>query len=137
MIELPQSLPDNTGCYRLILFHERPGHIKIGSSINADFPKGYYVYTGSHQRYLLQRVKRHLRQNKKLHWHIDYLTTHPDFEIQEVILLPGRSDECSINRENVRSPGARFFGAGFGTGDCREGCPSHLVYLGRTRPKHL
>ncbi len=38
------------------------------------FEKGYYVYVGSALGTLSRRVHRHELKNKKLHWHIDYIT---------------------------------------------------------------
>jgi len=48
----------------------RPGQIP--------FPAGWYVYTGSARNGLAQRVGRHLRHNKRKHWHIDYLLAVAD-----------------------------------------------------------
>ncbi len=49
--------------------------------------KGKYVYVGSAQNNLLKRVKRHIKKNKKKHWHIDYLTTLNECVIKEVFYL--------------------------------------------------
>ena len=35
--------------------------------------KGIYIYTGSAKKNIDSRIKRHLSNSKKLHWHIDYL----------------------------------------------------------------
>ncbi len=45
--------------------------------------KGYYFYVGSAnmKNGLKARIKRHLQKNKKLFWHIDYLTSHKDSTI--------------------------------------------------------
>ncbi len=50
---------------------------------------GLYVYVGSARGPggLLARIKRHLRRNKKLFWHIDYLTTRESVRIMAVYSL--------------------------------------------------
>jgi len=52
------------------------GKTFAGSEIT--FPPGYYVYFGSAHGGLSARVSRHLKREKRLHWHIDYLTRFAD-----------------------------------------------------------
>jgi Uri superfamily endonuclease len=70
------------------------------------------------------RIARHLRNEKKLKWHIDYLLASPQASIDKVIryTLP----ECEINQ---RAAGIILV-VGFGASDCHAGCGSHLKYLG-------
>jgi len=85
--------------------------------------KGVYVYVGSAfgTGGLKRRVLRHLKREKRKHWHFDFITTHPSFKPFEVWLFEGKKVECEL---------ASFIGKvtepveGFGSTDC--GCPSHL-----------
>ena len=71
------------------------------------------------------RVARHLRQDQTLRWHIDYLLAAPGVNVAQVIR--STVDECALNQA---TPGASP-APGFGASDCRNGCGSHLKYLGR------
>jgi len=50
--------------------------IKIGKLGKYGFKKGHYIYVGSAKTNFRHRINRHLRQKKKMHWHIDYLLMH-------------------------------------------------------------
>lgn len=56
--------------YVLILKLDRASLIKVGALGTFKFPEGNYAYAGSGN---LSRIKRHLRREKRLRWHIDYL----------------------------------------------------------------
>ena len=71
--------------------------IKIGAKGNIDFKKGYYVYVGSALGTLSNRIKRHLSNDKKKHWHVDYLLLNKNTEIKEVIYTYcTKKIECNI-----------------------------------------
>lgn len=61
------------GCYCLVIKNDETTKIKIGKLGRLDFKKGYYVYVGSAMNRLESRLKRHLSNKKKMHWHVDYL----------------------------------------------------------------
>jgi len=105
--------------------------IQIGRLKENLFPAGVYIYTGSHQKYLMKRVERHLRKAKKVHWHIDYLTTQPDIGFRNIILFPASREECRLNQLFREFSGGVFRHPGFGSSDCRNQCASHLLYLPR------
>ncbi len=48
--------------------------------------KGLYAYVGSAMNNLEKRVERHLRKNKKMHWHVDYLLN--EAKVLMVIEIP-------------------------------------------------
>ena len=98
--------------------------IQIGKLGTFHFPKGYYMYTGSAQKNMSARIERHLKKDKPLRWHIDYLTIHPAAEIIDV----RRSDmeECELNQ----LIGGEIIVPGFGSSDCTSHCGSHLKFLG-------
>jgi len=59
--------------YILFIQLENARTIKIGALGKYRFRKGHYVYVGSAKRNFHHRINRHLRQKKRIHWHIDYL----------------------------------------------------------------
>jgi Uri superfamily endonuclease len=96
--------------------------IDIGKLGKINFSRGYYLYVGSALNGLEQRIKRHLRNQKKIYWHIDYLLQHA--KIVDIYYKESeRKEECKI---------AQIFDQyfslvpGFGSSDC--GCKSHLFY---------
>jgi Uri superfamily endonuclease len=111
--------------YQLLIEVARPLRaVNIGRFGKCVFPAGRYIYTGSAKRNFEARVARHLRREKTLRWHIDYLLAAPGVRIAGVRRYV--EDECAINRA---IPGKVLI-AGFGASDCRAGCGSHLKYLG-------
>lgn len=80
---------------------------------------------GSALNSLEGRIKRHLSNNKKLHWHVDYFLTYKDSQIMEVIYTINDSKiECEVAQIMAEK------GVGvdnFGSSDCK--CPSHLFYF--------
>jgi Uri superfamily endonuclease len=97
-----------------------PRMISIGNHRSTRFPAGYYVYVGSALGGIEARVNRHLRNVKKLRWHIDYLLA--ETPIIEVTAGETKTRaECAV----ARTLGSQFEAIpDFGSGDCR--CPSHL-----------
>ncbi len=114
----------NGGIYALIIKLSKRKEIKIGRLGTFVFPKGYYVYTGSAQNGLEKRISRHLSNEKKFHWHIDYLLRYA--KVIKVIRYVGRKDECKLNSVTGRSAGATQIVKKFGSSDCN--CKTHLYY---------
>lgn len=109
--------------YLLILRNPRRCQVRVGARGLLDFPAGYYLYVGSGGINPLRRVQRHLRPDKAVHWHIDYLTTgRGRMKPVDAYLQPGR-DECELAR---RLSGDLAVVAGFGASDCR--CAGHLFH---------
>jgi Uri superfamily endonuclease len=110
------------GVYALILELSSDERIHVGKLGEISFRKGYYAYIGSAQRNIEPRIERHLRLKKKLHWHIDHLTSHA--KVLEVYGIEGdKRMECNIAhrlKKHLESV------EGFGCSDCR--CSSHLFY---------
>ncbi len=109
--------------YQLHIHVAQPLILRIGALGKFDFPAGEYVYTGSARRNFEARIARHLRREKKIRWHIDYLLTAPGVTVTAVVRSV--NDECALNQA---TPG-RMPCAGFGASDCRQGCGSHLKLL--------
>ena len=106
--------------YQLFIRLATPQRIAIGQLGCFDFPAGCYVYTGSARRNFEARIARHLRKEKTLRWHIDYLLAAPGIQVERVrrSALP----ECELNRR----AGGQLAIPGFGASDCRAACGSHL-----------
>ncbi len=120
------NLTRDPGTYALVLFLGRRSKIPIGALGIRDLPRGVYIYFGSALNGLEGRLARHLRRDKRLFWHIDYLLTKA--QVADVWYSPGRTrHECDWAKSALALPNARVIVPHFGSSDCR--CPSHLVYL--------
>ena len=110
------------GSYILLIEVEDDRKIEIGKLGKLKFQKGFYAYVGSAMAGIESRVKRHLRAEKRLHWHIDYLLEGA--VIRGVICMESeRKEECEIAAKFEK----RFMSVGgFGCSDC--GCRSHLFF---------
>jgi len=95
----------------------------VGALGPRTYRSGFYVYTGSARRGLDQRIARHLRRRKRLHWHIDFLRAHSP-RVQ-AFPIRGASDECGLAAGMGRVGGSLV--ADFGSSDCR--CAGHLVWF--------
>jgi Uri superfamily endonuclease len=114
------------GTYALVVFLKDNLRLRIGRLGVHNFPPGYYVYAGSALGGLSGRLKRHLRPEKRLHWHIDYLLQHAVIS-QIWYTRSGNRLECTWNSIVSILPGAVPSVPGFGSSDCR--CTSHLTYF--------
>jgi Uri superfamily endonuclease len=110
--------------YQLLIEVGRDLELQVGALGLCRFPAGTYVYTGSARRNLEARVERHLRRDKPLRWHVDYLLVAPDVRIVRVEF--SQLPECQLN---ARTKG-EIPVPGFGASDCRKGCGSHLKRCG-------
>lgn len=116
----------NKGSYCLIIEVKSDCKIKIGAKGILSFNKGYYVYVGSALNNLTKRIERHLSDNKKKHWHMDYLSMNKNTKINQVIYTYcSKKIECNISHEiNKKTDKYIEF---FGCSDCN--CESHLYYF--------
>jgi Uri superfamily endonuclease len=125
----PVSFPDAPGVYQLRIRLETEQRIAVGRLGSFLFPAGTYLYTGSALGGLKGRLQRHLRPEKRLRWHIDYLLQYARVESAEFLPTEERL-ECEWSRRALSLPQARVIVRGFGSSDCR--CVAHLVYLEET-----
>jgi len=110
------------GSYCLVLEVLRDLEVEVGSLGKLPFEKGYYVYIGSAMNNLEKRVERHLRKDKRLHWHIDYLTTLDFVKARRIYIKESsKTEECGVAKE-VSKHGLPI--KAFGCSDCK--CVSHL-----------
>jgi len=110
------------GSYILLIQLHQEQRITIGSVPDNYFPSGYYAYVGSAMGGLKSRLNRHLKKDKRPHWHIDYLLQKAS--ISGIILCQTEErGECliaqALNHQFNSIPG-------FGSSDCK--CRSHLFF---------
>ncbi|MCF6156375.1 MAG: GIY-YIG nuclease family protein [Candidatus Brocadia sp.] len=116
----------DTGVYCLVVKLLQRAHIRIGCLGTFHFSAGFYAYVGSAQSNLERRIKRHLRQKKKMHWHIDYLLRYG--QVVSVCTYTGEKDkECILSRKIGNIKNAVVPVRGFGSSDCS--CNSHLYFF--------
>lgn len=127
---------NNSGIYILEIYVSKP--ILILRFPDVIFKKGYYYYTGSAQANLAKRVDRHFRKNKKIHWHIDYITSHCDSTVTNswLIIDKKKDFECVYNRKLLNTFNLTIPVKGFGNSDCSF-CDSHLLYSLQPANIHL
>ena len=106
------------------LAHAQP--IVVGSLRSHHFKRSIYLYVGSAQRGLTQRLERHARRRKPKHWHIDYLSTKAIF-LGAIIFEAPKQMECMIAAMLAKRCAVAV--ADFGSSDCR--CGGHLFHLDR------
>ena len=118
------------GCYCLIISMKKSEKLQIGNLYqDYNFMKGWYVYIGSAMNSLAGRIKRHLSDEKKMHWHIDYLLQSENSEIRDVLYnISDKKIECELANE-IAKDGNEI--PKFGCSDCN--CNSHLVYFKRKK----
>jgi Uri superfamily endonuclease len=109
---------DNAGTYALVILSKDRLLLPIGKLGTHDFPSGYYIYVGSALRGLNARLKRHLKEGKSLHWHIDYLLLQATI-IQIWYSFSKDRLECTWNAILADLPEATPVIPGFGSSDCR------------------
>jgi Uri superfamily endonuclease len=114
------------GIYVLIIRVSKDVNVNVGALGRKTFAKGLYAYVGSAQTTLEQRVTRHLRREKRLFWHIDYLLANEAAKITQVLFKQAdKTWEC----KTAKRIGEKCTPiAGFGCSDCR--CKSHLFQIG-------
>jgi len=113
------------GTYCLLIDLNRKKSIEIGKKGEIQFKKGVYVYVGSALNSLEGRIRRHLRKNKKMHWHVDYLLDNSSSGIIDVFYnADGVKRECELAKE-ISINGEEI--EGFGCSDCK--CQAHLFYF--------
>ena len=110
------------GSYILLIKLPEEETISLGKRQSVHFHGGYYAYVGSAMGGFKTRLNRHLKQNKKPHWHIDYLLQKAS--ITSIVLCEtGYRVECTI----AQALAPQFDSVpNFGSSDCH--CPSHLFF---------
>jgi len=113
------------GIYVLIIQVDKDINVNVGALGKTAFTKGLYAYVGSAQTNMEQRIKRHLRSEKRKFWHIDYLLDNDASKIAEVFFKEAeKTEECKTAKalSEKNKPVACF-----GCSDCN--CKSHLFHI--------
>lgn len=116
------------GTYILLLSMTVPQRLGIGRLGRFDFPAGWYTYVGSAfgSGGLRGRIRHHLRQAERPHWHIDRLRAAAPCE--HIWFHAGRSSQEHAWASILATmAGATIPAARFGASDCT--CPSHLFHF--------
>jgi Uri superfamily endonuclease len=110
------------GSYILVIELKENKTLQIGKLGKIFFKKGFYLYVGSALNGLEKRVQRHLKKDKKIHWHIDYLLRYAKI-ISVYYQESNKKEECIIAKKLANKLSSI---PGFGCSDCK--CDSHLFY---------
>ncbi len=106
----------------MIIGNSGKPEIRVGSLGKIRFDKSWYAYVGSGLNNLEKRIERHLQNDKKTHWHIDYLLKKAT--VKDVFYGKcGKRKECEI-ASNLSEKFSHV--DSFGSTDCN--CESHLFY---------
>lgn len=126
-------LPASAGTYALHLYLSDTQDIAHAHFGSITLTRGWYVYFGSAfgPGGIRARVSRHLRQNSKLHWHIDWLLPHAHIRGIWHNTSPIHY-ECAWCHIIARMSFASIPVVGFGSSDCKDSCKSHLVAIGQS-----
>ena len=110
----------------MVLALEDAEELEIGRLGSRSFPAGIYLYCGSALGGVVARVSRHLRKEKKLHWHIDHLLAKGD--AMGALVFPGEENQECRMADLLSAHGPILTPVlGFGCSDCS--CASHLFHL--------
>jgi Uri superfamily endonuclease len=118
------------GVYVLIIHIPESQQLAIKSLGQLSLENGTWLYVGSAvgngSTSLENRLKRHFRRQKVIHWHIDYLL-NKRATVQSAVWAEGPSSfECEIaqalQNDKMFVPGPK----GFGASDCKNKCISHI-----------
>jgi Uri superfamily endonuclease len=128
MNDILQDLPKQKGTYIIYGTLKQDIAITVGVLGILSLPAGSYAYVGSAfgSGGIRSRVNHHLTPSAKPHWHFDslkpYITIH-------AVLWQSSADrmECEWVHRLLDLPDSTAPIAGFGSSDCRNGCPAHLL----------
>ena len=120
------ELPPARGTYVLIVRVDQPLELAVGRLGKLTLASGTYAYVGSAHGPggLRARLGRHMRADKPVHWHIDYLTAAAPITAIWLRVSPERL-ECAWAQEIIARGTVPVLH--FGSSDCT--CPAHLVAL--------
>ena len=122
--------PAKPGTYVLLIDVANPLELTVGKLGSLRLPPGRYAYVGSAHGPggLRSRLTRHVRRDRRRHWHIDYLTESAPVSY---VYYRAHMDrlECLWSQRLRGLSGAKAPAPGFGSSDCRHGCLAHLIRL--------
>jgi Uri superfamily endonuclease len=118
------------GTYTIIVRCKHASYSTFGKLGRARLQRGYYLYTGSALGRgavsLERRIERHMRRQKRLRWHVDYLTSRPDCNVTGVVYVISDSRlECKVNSSLSKKLNVSPVLLKIGATDCK--CNGHLL----------
>lgn len=120
------SMHPAPGTYAIVYHSESGEAVPIGRWGELILCPGYYTYVGSAfgPGGVRARVMRHCRKEKRLHWHIDYLSQHVEPSVVWYSYDTMRTEHLWASAL-AGLPDARPIN-GFGCSDCQ--CKAHLFH---------
>ena len=113
--------------YILVINVSEDLKISVGDQLGEVFFKqGDYIYVGSASGCLVTRLQRHLRKEKNIFWHIDYLLDNQKSKILQ-IWTNDTKKECQTAELFLNDSTAEIVKKGFGSSDCK--CFTHLFFV--------
>jgi len=88
--------------------------------------QGDCIYIGSAKGCLETRLKRDLRKEKRIFWHIDYLLENQKAKILQIWIIDKKM-ECQTTEVFYQDPTTEIIKKGFGSSECK--CVTHLFYI--------
>jgi histidyl-tRNA synthetase len=117
------------GAYILVLNIKQNMKLSIGVLGVHTLKRGTYLYIGSAKSGIGGRVRRHIRLSSTKSdggkWHIDNILKNSLAEVAAALAFPG-AEECAVSAVLASDERTDVPVAGFGSSDCRCGCPAHL-----------
>ena len=110
--------------YLLLVWVGKDTQIRVGALGEVSLPEGWYVYAGRARKSIYQRIKRHLRQEKKHFWHIDYLLKAG--EVRGIAVFKGEI-ECELVQTLCKAGVCSLLKPGLGSSDCQ--CKAHFLKI--------
>ncbi len=119
----------NSGIYILEIRLVQNIKVVLVKNKEFDLQQGYYYYVGSAQKNLQSRVNRHRKKNKKIHWHIDHITSNYFADVLRVYTFENakKEFECELRELIEKKFNLTHPIKNFGNSDCNK-CFSHLLY---------
>lgn len=119
------QVPKQPGTYILLIQMPEPCQVTVGALGVCLFDAGWYLYVGSAMGGLRQRLARHAREHKRLHWHIDYVLAQA--KLCEIWCHVGTERlECLWANVLTETPGFIPYARRLGASDCA--CTTHLFF---------
>ncbi|WP_135074730.1 GIY-YIG nuclease family protein [Terasakiella sp. SH-1] len=122
-----EEISPEKGAYILQIHVDKAFEAPIARLKNPLIRPGRYLYCGSAKGPggIRARVKRHVKRDKKAHWHVDRLTIA--FGVEALSIFENTS-ECDLVSAVLEHSFASQPYPKFGSSDC-EVCCAHLVHL--------
>lgn len=120
------EVPNLPGSYFLLFELNQSIMVNVGKIKDVTFQKGFYGYAGTAfgSGGLRARIKRHLIQNKKKKWHLDWIRPYLSF-IQGWYVV-NMNLECIWSQTFLNGDDCFLPLKKMGASDCKLGCPAHF-----------